>query len=257
MPSYQYLRDIKPEDQQPEPPKEYTPQEKRRNWWHYNWKFLVAGIIAVAIIAYFIADAVTQVKPDLTIGFLSPYTVPDDLQQKMGDQIATLITDTNGDGKTVVQIDNYTVQPSLPEDEAASSVAASSATSSEAQGTLATEDPYSQMAGITRLSAALSGNDPLIYILDTEEAQNYLTQFELLGKGGTTSQLLQWKDCPPLSALDLTIEAYDGQSYDGQALMQEYYLLIRPYQETSLTGKDDGLAIWEQGNSFFQIITRQ
>ena len=55
----------------PEPaPREYTRQEKASNWWHYNKIAVAVAVIVVALIAWTVHDALSQVQPDLQIGYV-------------------------------------------------------------------------------------------------------------------------------------------------------------------------------------------
>ena len=131
---------VEPYDHTPEPPKEYTKEEKAQNWWHYH-KFIVLGVVvAILVVAWFIKDTVFQTRPDVQIGYIGQYDLPVDTVTALQDALTPYCTDLNGDGKVVVQVNSYTIDFNAENDNT---------------------DAYNQMAGVTRLSADLSDSGTL------------------------------------------------------------------------------------------------
>lgn len=110
MASARYTVHIKPEDIQPDaPPPELTPKEKRENFWFYHKWHVLGGAVAFALLFSLVWEIATQVKPDYTIGLLSSHGVPVGIGEVLGERLAPLFNDRNGDGRVVVTVMEYTV----------------------------------------------------------------------------------------------------------------------------------------------------
>lgn len=253
MPSYRYLRDIKPENQAPQPPPEYSKKDKAKNWWHYHWGWVAAAAALLAVVVYFIISIVTQVNPDYTIGIVTPFSLPEELTAQLTNGLAPLLPDKNGDGKTIVAIEIYTIAPSVEE----------GAVSSQSESTRPT-DPYTQMAGITRLSSALSSADSFIFLFSQAEAQAYQNDFQLFGKpdgtlapaGEDINELsVAFKDCPALASLDLTYTNFNGEKVNGQQLFANYRVGLRAIAGTSAEKQKEGPENWQACRQIYQLLT--
>ena len=203
----------------PESKKEYTKQEKAANWWHYHKLYVGIAVIAVVLVVWMVHDVVTRVLPTDTVTALE-------------NTLAAYCDDRNGDGKVVVEL----VQYNLDFD-------------SERENT----DAYTQMAGVTRLSADLSSEDgPYIFIMqDTDYAQQFAeTTGALQYLDGTmpdtenvdendnvivdwTKMVYRWTDCPALAGLDLGtytgLTMVDDLQGENQDIMKNTYIGRRAY----------------------------
>ncbi|MFV0413135.1 MAG: hypothetical protein ACK5L3_07670, partial [Oscillospiraceae bacterium] len=181
---------------------------------------------------------VTQVKPDISIGIISPSSLPDDLTVKLQESLAAYAEDVNGDGKIVVQIEVYAITAGTEESEPAESQAESQP--------LTAQDPYTQMAGVTRLSGAFSAGEPVLFLVSPEEAEFYQQQYGIFGEekgeGSIEKLTTAWQDCPALAGLDLTFTQYDGTTANGQLLLEGYRLGLRGFTAEQLA-KNNG---WQQ-----------
>ena len=123
----------------------------------------------------------------------------------MQDALTPFCSDLNGDGKVVVQINQYTV---------------------DFVGEESNADAYYQMAGVTQLSAEISDGDTFVYILQDpagfEKNTGVLRYLdgtlpddaEPLPDDAWQQMVYRWGDCPVLAGLEL------GQ-YDGYTLMDD------------------------------------
>lgn len=84
-----------------------TAKDKRQNWWFYHKVHLMVGILAAVGVASLIYSIVSQVEPDYSIGLLTSYSMPSEAQKQIGGYIERYAEDRNGDGKVVVQLNNY------------------------------------------------------------------------------------------------------------------------------------------------------
>lgn len=251
MPSYRYLRDIKPEDTQVKKPRQYTKKEKAANWWHYHWKWVAVGLAVVLLATFLLRDLIGTAKPDIIIGFVRTEALPDEVVQKLQEGLQALTQDTNGDGKVLVQVDVYTISPYAGEDE---------------QGETGSGyvDPYAQMAGTTQLTAALTSDQPIIFVASGEESAYYQEMYGLFGlptgeqaeKGSDMTQYtVAWEDCPVLAQIDLRYTAYDGTTMDGQELLQGHRVGLRPLQDPRMENKKEWAQAWQQNEAFYRQLT--
>ena len=139
MASYRYERDIDPADLAPRAEKQYTRKERWANWWDYNLKWVLLIGIAAAFVAYsFIGQYFFTIKPDYNVAVVAPYYLPDDTVTALQEQLAQYGEDLNGDGKTVVTLNVYTLDYS-------------------AGDTQTESDAYLTMAGTTKLATDVAG----------------------------------------------------------------------------------------------------
>lgn len=216
----------------PEPKKEYTKQEKAANWWHYHKLHVAIAVIAVVLVVWMVHDVVTQVRPDYRIGCVGSTNLPTDTETALEEVLASYCDDRNGDGKVVVELVQYNLD-----------------FNSETENT----DAYTQMAGVTRLSADLSSEDgPYIFIMqDTDYAQRFVeTTGALQYLDGTmpdtdnvdendnvivdwTKTVYRWTDCPALTSLDLGtytgLTMVDNLQGENQDIMKNTYIGRRAY----------------------------
>lgn len=249
MPSYRYLREIEPENQ-PDEKKEYTKKEKFSNWWHYHWGWVAGGIAAVVLIITLVYPVFAQTKADLTVGVITPGAFPDGLVETLQDSLAPLVGDRNGDGKTVVIVETFVI---YTEEELTSS-----------QGGVV--DPNLQMAGIVRLTGALSGGEPVLFLVDSAGLPEYQERFGLIGNIDGTSlpegsegwkdASVLWADSPTLSGLAMAFPLLDGQTIDAQPIMGNFRLALRPFEGTTLDNNKQGPATWQNAKDIFLLLAQ-
>ncbi len=98
-------------DVKPEPPKELTKKEKRKNWWHYHRIPLLIGAIVLAAVASFVWEMVTKVEPDYQIAYVSDHELAYGVAEQIEEAISAMAQDCNGDGQVVVQVNSYVIDP--------------------------------------------------------------------------------------------------------------------------------------------------
>lgn len=152
MASYRYERDIDPADLAPRAEKQYTRKERWANWWDYNLKWVLLIGIAAAFVAYsFIGQYFFTTKPDYNVAVVAPYYLPDDTVTALQEQLARYGEDLNGDGKTVVTLNVYTLDYS-------------------AGDTQTESDAYLTMAGTTKLTTDVAGGLSSVFLLYDPES---------------------------------------------------------------------------------------
>lgn len=84
-----------------------TAKDKRANWWYYHKNHLIFGIIMALIVGSLIYSIASKVDPDYSIALVTSYNLPDEVLTALEEHIAPYADDRNGDGRTVVQMNNY------------------------------------------------------------------------------------------------------------------------------------------------------
>lgn len=98
--------------------KEYTPEEKRRNWWHYNKWFVIGGIIGAILLTDLVLTmlGLRTRHPDVQIAFLTEYEVSPSAVKTLQDSLAAYADDYNDDKKVIVEVRQF-VMPDSPQEE--------------------------------------------------------------------------------------------------------------------------------------------
>ena len=84
--------------------RELTPQEKRRNWWEYNRRYVIIGILAVVILLPEIISLVGSWlwQPDYKICYVGNQSISESAIENAQEAIAALGEDVNGDGRVML-----------------------------------------------------------------------------------------------------------------------------------------------------------
>lgn len=104
MASYRYERDITPEDLALDKPRELTKAEARANWWHYHWYYVLAVVLAVLVVGYFVWSRVTEVEPDYTVAVIGSNDPDAVFLSDLKTTLESVADDVNGDGKVTVRV---------------------------------------------------------------------------------------------------------------------------------------------------------
>ena len=97
-------KDVKPEEK-----RELTPEERRKNWWHYHKWHIAAGILLAGVAVSWGCNALGlgQTRPDYQIAYVGKDTLPDDTAAAIESAFAAYGEDLNGDGKVAVRLNQY------------------------------------------------------------------------------------------------------------------------------------------------------
>ena len=211
-------RDVKPGEKAAP----LTDRERRANWWYYHKWYVLFGLIALAGLGIFLWKVlgIGVTEPDYQIAYVGRELLPDDAVSALEDALAGLGSDCNGDGRTVVQLNQYA-----------------------SGGELSPDYAY---ASYTRLMVDLENCDSYFFLLDDPESFQRDYQILRLLDGTLPSDparpdgalCLRWADCPALRALDLG--AY------GQALLDGLYIARRGFwTEKTVSFPSECDRLWE------------
>ena len=193
-----------------EAPRELTQKEKRANWWHYHWLHVVLAAALVLVVGGVVFSAVRNRsnQPDCRIAYVGSTLLPEQTLTALETQLAPLVGDVDGNGKTIVEIRQYAVGGE-------------------------NTDPYQEMALVTHLTA----NDNFLYLL--EDPEGFQERFLLLTYGdgtrpeeGTEPEeplWYAWKDCKTLAELHLgeyqyTVSGEEPITGSSQELLSGLYI---------------------------------
>ena len=225
-------------DVQPEEKIELTKAEKRKNWWHYHKWHVIVGAVLVCVLGNVLYNmlGIGRVWPDYQIAYVGAAQLPDDTVAALEAALAGLAGDANGDGRVVVQLNQYTDGSRSDSADAA----------------------YYNMASSVRLMADITGQESYFFLLEDPKAFQ-LNYHALRRLDGTLpsdadrdweSCCLLWSDCPALSGLDLGNYADKmlNQRFDGtnQDLLSGLYIARRGFwtEETPINA-DACDALWD------------
>ena len=227
----EYLKK-KYQDVKPDPKRELTPAEKRKNWWYYHKWHVVIVIVLLAIVGSIVWKALHQVRPDYQIAYIGSYALPDDTAAALENGIAALGEDLNGDGQVAVHLVQYT----------------------SADGT----DPQTVMAAEVKLMADLTANESYFFLL--EDPESFQANYSILrGLDGSLPEngvceagtYLAWEQCPALSQMDLGEYAYSllGGTASGSSseLLSGLYIARRGFwSEDDILYPEGCEALWQK-----------
>ncbi len=193
-------------DVRPDQPVELTPKQKRANWWYYHkWYVLIGGLLLLTA-GYLFARALGfgEVKPDYQVAYVGSAALPEDAASALETALAELGVDCSGDGKVVVQLNQYV-------------------TGADNSGDAA----MYAYAGSAKLMADLESCDSYFFLLEDPEGfqKNYQVLRRLDGSDPADSGLdaeaccFPWAECPALRELDLGSyrETILGQELSGDS----------------------------------------
>lgn len=220
-------------DVQPDVKRELTPEEKRKNWWHYYKWHVGVGILLFAIAVNLVLHALGfgEVKPDYRFAFVGKNALPDDTIEALQNSFAEMGEDLNGDGKVVVEVRQFASYVDVD---------ASAAVSAE-----------------VRLMADLVEGESYFFLLENpKEFQLGYRSLCLLdgslpetGDFSAEGTYFMWKDCPVLMNLDLGGFSYltvSGEvSGESQNVMSKLAVARRGFQSGDEPKHQEGFdALW-------------
>lgn len=98
--------EIEPEKKPETPPEEMTLKKKAENLWFYYGKFLILGIIILAVIVFSVNQCMTKTKYDIKIIYFTYEPVSDNVTSALAEKLKEYTDDTNKDGEINVMVVN-------------------------------------------------------------------------------------------------------------------------------------------------------
>ena len=209
---------------------EYTPEQRRKNWWYYN-KWLVIGGIAGAVILIDLFRTMTGMKeihPDTRIAFLSDTRYSEEAIATLQDALAQYADDYNNDGRTYVEVRQFF----LPENPTAK------------------EQMYASYASEITLVSDMEECDSFLFIVPDPDAFQKAFEILSLPDGNLPQDFSEGMSC--VFALK-DLEAFHAETIDKD---------LRSYLDTLYIGRrgfwtDKTSENLEQSITFFRTVTGQ
>lgn len=233
-----------PAQVQPKQPEEPTPQNQEpkplsyrlKNWWHYHKWYVICGIILFWILGDIIIGVLTKKEPDFQIAYVGEMSLPEDTISALEQAFAELAGDFNGDGKVIVQINQYTTGAPVSEEEMTSARYTSQVlltgdiTACESYFFL-TDDPEGLQKGF-QILANPDGSWP--------DESDYSVE----------DKVVLWTDCPALAEMELgsysIVAAGSEMTGDNQELLSGLYLGRRYfYTDKTVDSVSQCNALWD------------
>ena len=194
----EYFLKLAREQAPPEPPRELTKAEQRKNWWHYHWWYFAAGAVLLCIVGSMLWNilGIGQVRPDYIFAYVGRDPLDEALAEQLERSLAALGEDVNGDGTVRVELRQY---------------------ASNRSG-----DPGSAMyynyAADTQLLADVTAGESYFFLV--EDPKSFQRSYELLadadgsppaeGDREVSDKVFAWNACPVLSGLEANPSALSG-----------------------------------------------
>lgn len=143
-----------------------TPRGKWNNFWYYHKIHVIIGAVAAVFAAFIISSSLHTVHPDYNVAMIVQHYYPDAVTDAIGKEMEKYGKDLNGDGKVVVQVNQYYFPPS--DASGGTSGGSASVLSSGSAGTGAQNAGDAQMvvANRTKMAGDLSLGTSIIFLTD-------------------------------------------------------------------------------------------
>ena len=248
-------------DVQPDIPVTLTNAQKRANWWHYHKWQVVIGVVLILAVLDIGRHAlhIGEIQPDYQMAYVGAAPLPTDTAAALEKAVAALGTDCNGDGRVVVQLNQYATAEEtdsaegLLRDRLREQMALPTSDSDSA------DRAYFSQAARVGLMADLERCDSYFFIL--EDGETFQGNYQVLShtdgtlpaenEAASDSCWLHWTDCPVLLGLELgeytdTVagEAFSG---DSQSLFADLCFARRGFwMEQTCKYPEECEALWNR-----------
>lgn len=222
--------------------KPQTPKKKWENFWFYHRIHILIIAVVVFFAGIFLWQSLQTVTPDYTVGMITSRVYPDSVTEALQDAMQKYGKDLNGDGRVVVQINQYAI---------------SSSDSGVSSG-LSEADPQMQEAMQVKLAADLTTGTSMIFLTDdasfrSQESKNHLFAY-LDGSTPPETETDYGKmrvalgKCAAFRELDSAGAASSESGIDGLSIS------LRVYAGSAIDGKAD--ASYKNCKELFAKLTR-
>lgn len=96
-------------NEQPRERRELTAGEKRRNWWHYHWRYLLLILIVALLLGKIAYDFFTRTEPDCTVALVTRFQPTSEETASLQAELERWSPDFNGDGKVLVELNTIQI----------------------------------------------------------------------------------------------------------------------------------------------------
>ncbi len=220
-----------------------TRKGKWDNFWFYHKWHVVIGVAAAAVVIATVVSSLKTVRPDYTVGLLTRVAYPQEVADRLGQEMAKYGVDRNGDGKVVVDVQQYQIMPPPS--------SSGGTASSAGLGSAPQLDPQMAEAYEVKFTGDLQSGTSMIFLADNdsfdgqEKSGNHIFAYT---DGSTPPDSATDYDrmrvplakCPKLAGLRVTCRTSNG-SADVKLLdlMKDAGISMRVYKGSAIEGKQD------------------
>lgn len=219
-----------------------TPQKKWDNFWYYHKIHVVIIIAALAIIGYSVWTVVAATKPDYTVGMITRQSCPDAAVDAIQDEMEKYGRDLNGDGKVIVQINQYSSDSGTQSD---------------------STDTQMQMATQVKMESDISSGTSILFITDDaslQEQEKNGNHMFAYNDGSTPKDnaadydkmRVPFQNCPKLKSLKAQVQLVSGSTQLD--LPKNLNLSLRAYYGTGIEGKEK--SYYDASKELFKKLTQ-
>lgn len=168
---------------------------------------MLIAVVIVLVGGYLLYGALSARQPDYTVGVITETPWPQEALDALQKQIESCGTDLNGDGRVIVQVNNYAF-PS------------SSSSSSSISSAAAAQDAQTEMAQRVKMEADLSSGESVIFLTEPEEFQSLQKKTGMFaltdgsspkdGKADMSAMRVPLRNCAKLSGLHEELKLSSG-----------------------------------------------
>ena len=87
-----------------EMPGNMTPRQRRENWWHYHWLYVLAAVLAAAAVSFVIWEQVTKERYDCSVALVTRYAATPAEIASLQAALERVCPDYDGDGAVHVAV---------------------------------------------------------------------------------------------------------------------------------------------------------
>lgn len=193
-------------------------QKRWKNWWYYYKWYVICGLILLIITGSLIKNAlgIGVKSPDFQIAYVGKTALPEATITALEKAFASIAEDFNGDGETIVRINQYIDGSQLSKTDA--------------------EAAYYEYASEISLIGDISECESYFFLMDSPD--QFQKDFQLLAAAGggcpdnadysTADKVIPWNSCPLLKQMELgtysTVILGETITGNSQELLSELYL---------------------------------
>lgn len=195
-----------------------------KNWWYYYKWYVVCGVIVAAVAVHLIGNAfgLWQRSPDFQVAYVGKTPLPDDTAEALKQAFAAVAGDFNGDGRVLVQVNQYVSGDSTGE-------------LALTEGVREELNTSAQIADVQLIGDIMDYGS---YFFLTDDPAAFQKSYQVLANADGSSpvnidfsvenKVFLWADCPRLAELDLGTYEFlslgETVSGDNQELLSPLYL---------------------------------
>mgnify|MGYP000895437086 CR=1 FL=1 len=242
-----------------------TPRGKWDNFWYYHKVHVIVAVIIAIFAIFIIYSAMKTVHPDYYVGMIVQKLYPDKVTDAVGKEIEKYGKDLNGDGKVVVQVNQYYIPMEMTPVSSGTLSGSTllSSSGSTVNGTAGMANAQMIVAYRTKLAGDFSVGTSMIFLTDdasfrSQETAESISPFAYLnGSTPKTGAADYDRMRVPIAKTKLAGAQIETGTSSGKVLradnvLKDVSVSLRTYYGTAIEGKQKDY--YEASKALFQKI---